>query len=1119
MDKICTQKTNVLRKHVHKILLIMRLTTIILIISIMQVSATTYAQKISLSERKTSLSKIFIKISEQTDYDFLVAGSMLKDTKPVTVNLKDVELKDALNIIFKDQPVTYRIEDKVVTVTRKEEPAIVDKVIDRFQAIDVHGRVVDETGKALPGVTIRVKNSNQATTTNTNGEFDLKNVDENATLVLSFIGFATKEIAANGNLNIIEMEISNSKLDEVQIQAYGITSRRLSTGNISTVKAADIEKQPVTNPLLALQGRIPGIEINQVTGYSGTAINVQIQGRNSINSGFNPLYVIDGVPYPALMIPNLGGVVGTPARGGDYKGSGNPLSYVNPADIESIDVLKDADATSIYGSRAANGAILITTKKGKAGTTNVNVNLQRGIGSVSRKLQLLTTPQYLEMRREAFKNEGGTPGATDYDLNGTWDMNRQTDWQKELIGGTAKYNNAAFTLSGGNNNTTFFFGGNYHSETTVIPGDYGDKKGSSHLNVTHTSSNNKFKANVSVTYQLDNNKLPAHDLTQNINLQPNAPALYTASGDLNWAPTSTGTSSWANPLAFTKESYNNQTTNLIFNTVLSYKILKSFDLSTSFGYNDLRSNESQIFPLTSIAPENRIYSSPSSQFQNGKSSSWNFEPQLTYKMRIWKGDFNVLGGLTFLQNSSEYYRMGGSGYRNDLEAQNITLAPNKSIFFDRQSYSYNSFFTRLNYNIEDKYILNITGRRDGSSRFGEANRFKNFWSIGGAWVLSNEKWVANRSFVSFAKLKASYGITGNDQIGNYSYLNAYTYSSVPIPYQGVNNLTPSGLENPYLQWELTKKLNIGIDLGFLQDKFLISANIFRNKSSNQLVDYQLPYTTGFVSIKENLPALVQNKGIELSLTTNVIDNNQFKWSTNLNFTKYKNKLLAYPGLSPTEPYYVIGQPLGVRRLYKYAGVDPTSGLYSFYNRSGEITTNPGYDVADKTIFLDPNPNFFIGFQNTITFRQFSLDFTLQYVKQKASGGYYTIGGIPGYAGAAGNQLTTVLNRWQKPGDNAAIQRFSTITTDFTPFLTFINFMSASDAYLEDASYCRLKNLSLNWQIPNGMLSRLSVKSAQVTLSAQNLLTVTNYTGLDPETQSSNTLPPLKVITIGLKLNL
>jgi TonB-linked SusC/RagA family outer membrane protein len=798
-----------------KLLLVMRLTLLILLAALMQVSAATFAQKVTLSEKNALLTTVFNDIRSQTGYDFIVTKTVMDQSKTITIEVKNAELADVLKQIFQDEPLDYQITDKSVLVKLKD-PNLPDKLKNaiNLNQIDVTGIVLDEQGRPVSGATVTVKNTSNAIITDAKGGFHLKNVADNATIVISFIGYQKQELPAQTDMGKIKLVIATNALDAVQVVAYGETTQRLTTGNISGVTAEEIERQPVDNPLLALEGKVPGLFVAQTNGAPNSAVTVQIQGQNSIQSGNDPLYVIDGVPYNSETMMQ-GGIGGT-----------NPLSYVNPTDIQSIEVLKDAEATSIYGSRAANGAILITTKKGKAGTTKVDFDFQDGFSRDTRMIPLMNTEQYIAMREEAFSNDGTTPSANpnngvDYAPDLTlWNTNSYTNWQKVLLGGTGQAITTRGSISGGNENTQFLISGNYNKESSIYPGNFSDQKSSVLVNLNNTSPNKKFKTEFSASYMYDNNSLPYYDPYQlALSLPPDAPQIYNTDGTLNWAPNSAGESSWLNPLAYTLQTYDAKTNNLVSSITLNYNILPGLNILSTFGYTNQQSYELSEMPLSSIAPEYRQYGQNSAEYTNSDVNSWNIEPQVTYKRQISKGTLDAVVGETFHQDSGTNQNTTGYGYNSDLNLADMGSASTLTATSGEYTYKYTAFFARTNYNWEDKYIVDASARRDGSSRFGSANQFHDFAAGGAAWIFSKEKLIEdNLSFLSFGKFKVSYGSTGNDQIGNYQYLSSYGATG---PYQGAKGLSPGGLTNPFLQWELTKKANFGIDLGFLNDRILV----------------------------------------------------------------------------------------------------------------------------------------------------------------------------------------------------------------------------------------------------------------------------------------------------------
>ena len=1098
----------------------MKFTAIILLSACLAASAKGYSQKITLSEKNAPLEKIFSEIKKQSGFTFAYTESILSNAKKVTVEVNNVSLEQVLNICFSEQPFTYTIIEKTIVVKPKSPNEV---ITTEPASIDVKGRVVNENGDPVEGVSVKVKGTTNGTATNANGEFTLTGVDENATLVFTSTNVETYEVKLNGRTELaLSLKTKISSLLEVIVnKGYYNEKRAITTGNVYTVTTTDIAKQPVNNPLLALYN-VPGMFITQASGFSGSGVTVHIQGINSIGKGNDPFYVIDGVPFASQLSPSIGGILGTSGNGFGVQ-QGNPLSYINPGDIESIDVLKDADATAIYGSRAANGAILITTKKGRVGKTKVDINMQAGWGQVSRKLDMLNTQQYLQMRHEAKQNDGLTTGATDYDINGFWDSTRHTDWQKELIGSTARYTDVQASVSGGTANTNFLVGAGYHRETTVFPGEFADIKGSVHFNLNNVSTNQKFRLQLSGSYLVDDNQLPQSDLTNTaITFAPNAPALYNVDGSLNWAPLTPGNlGTWNNPLAALNIRYKNKTNNLVSNAIASYQILPGLEIMSRFGYANMQTNESIITPALFEDPYwwpiDGIYAR-SAIYGNDNINSWIIEPQLNYKWAIGKGKIEALFGTTIQQNNTNGQQLSGKGYNSDRVLEDIKSAATVTIGSTTVSnYKYNAAFGRLNYNWKDKYIINVTARRDGSSRFGSQSQFHNFGAAGIVWIFSKENFIQKSlPFISFGKIRGSYGTTGNDQIGDYQFLNLYSpISNVGVPYQGAPGLEINGLPNPHLEWEETKKLQFGLDLGLFNDRIMISTDYFHNRSSNQLLAFPLPILTGFTNISGNLPATVQNTGWEFSLITANLKTTNFNWTSSFNITIPKNKLVAFPNLANSffASVLVMGQPILITKAYHLIDVNPTTGIYEFADKNGNVTSSPNYS-ADRTVLIKNSfPTYYGGFQNSFRYKGIELDVLFQFVKQ--IGPNYLFGnGFGGFFPNI-NQPVYVLDRWQKPGDIATHQRYN---SNFSLY-NQISAALSSDAAYSDASYMRLKNLSVSWQLPERWRQKARLQNCRLYMQGQNLLTITKYKGLDPETKSSTTLPPLRVLTMGIQVTL
>jgi len=957
--------------------------------------------------------------------------------------------------------------------------------------------------------------------TNENGEFVLRDVPNGSYQVeITFVGYEVyRSIITVENHEAVvsaDMKQMHSTLDETVVKGYYSTTNRLNTGNVTRIKGEDIQKQPVSDPIMALEGRVPGLYISQTSGMPGASYTVMLRGLNSIANGTNPLYIVDGVPFTSntLTSPDIGGgAVGSAGSNLTSPNGLSPFNSLNPADIESIEVLKDADATAIYGSRGANGVILITTKKGKAGQEKIDINVYSGAGKVTRKLNLLNTQQYLAMRHQAFYNDsienpsaGITPDPTyDYDLTGVWDSTRYTDWQKTMIGRAAHFTNAQASVSGGSNNTQFVLGGGYSRQTTVFPGNYSDQKASMHANINHVSTNQKFRTQFSALYVNDNNVLPASDLTGLITLGPNDPALYDANGNINWEG---GT--WTNPLSNTLKKAQSITNNLVANLNLGYEIVPGLQLKSSFGYTHIQMEQSNQTPASAYygppAPTKRI-----NKFATTDVNTWIIEPQVNYTRKVSNGKLEALIGSTIQRNSLNSIGQAASGFLSDALISNIASASNITVYGNEfTQYRYNALFGRISYNWDDKYVLNMTARRDGSSRFGPGKQFGNFGAIGAAWIFSNEKFIQDAiPFLSFGKIRASYGTTGNDQINDYQYLSTYS-SYTNSTYQNVLGLYPTQIANPYFGWELVKKIEGGIELGWLKDRIILGVSYYRNRTSNQLVGYALPSMDGFSSITANLPATIQNTGLELVLNSINIRSKRFNWSTSLNLSIPRNKLVAYPGLA-TSPYkysYSIGKPLFIRSYYQYTGLDDQKGIYTFQdvNKDGSI------DINDRQFLKQVTQNYFGGMLNSLSFNGWQLDIFLQFVKQTGINTWGSFG-LPGTFD--NNQPTYVLDRWQKSDDIAKYEKFS--QGGGKAEKAFRN-LTASDAVVGDASFVRLKNLALSYTLPKEWQHKAHLQNARLYIQCQNLFTITKYQGLDPETQGK-ALPPLRMVTAGIQMGL
>lgn len=1041
-------------------------------------------QLITFSVKNERLEKVFLLIEQQSDHHFIYTTEQVEKAKPVTLSVSNEQLSSVLEKCFSGQPLTYNINEKNITVKEK-------KVVASERPL--RGKILDQSGNPVRGVTINIKGTPLVVASDANGEFGFDNAPLNVTLVLTSVEIEPLERFV-GDLSFVEIRVSIKVgvLDETIVIAYGKTSRRYTTGSISKVSQSDISRQPLSDPLATLTGRVSGLQVTQTSGIPGSSLVVRLRGQNSIANGNNPLFLIDGVPWPSLSLSG--------AFGGAGGVNTSPFNVLNPADIESIEVLKDAEATAIYGSRGANGVILITTKKGRAGKAKLALAFYTGAGGVTRKLDLLKTPDYLAMRKEAFRNDGVAPATSTAPDLLLWDTTRYTDWQKTLIGNTMHYTDASLQYSGGNDQTQFFTGAGYHKETTVFPGDFYAQKFSGNLNLNHHSLNKKFSLSVSAGYNYGHSELPMDDLSRFIYLPPNAPAIYGPDGKLNWE-----NSTWTNPFASLNQVFTFRSRSFISTLNTGYRICKGLEAKLNTGFTTLSTNEHAITPRSYYNPA--FVPTTFARFGQSELTTMLAEPQLDYAFSMNRIRVNLVAGATFQSSHQQGLYQVGTGYASDDQLGSLRAAPITFLVDEMDiDYRYAGIFGRMTAEYSKRYLVSITARRDGSSRYGPANRFANFGSFGLGWIFSEEPIFKNNSWLSFGKIKASVGTTGNDQIGDYRYLNLYSPSS--NAYLGIRPFSPSQLFNPEFGWERVRKWQTGIDLGLWKDRILASVVYYHNTTTNQLVSYPLPTMTGFSGILRNVPATILNSGWEIELNTINIKSSNWKWTSGFNLTIPRNKLVAYEGLASSTyaNTYVIGQSLFIAKRYEWGGVDPATGVYMFtdFDRNGLINS-----PADQQAIVFIGQQFFGGLENSVSYRRFSILVSFHYVQQKHILNYTNFFSRPG---VLSNQPSAVMDRWQQPGDVSDVQRFTNSNAGATA--AYSNYMQSSGAYT-DGSFIRLRNLQLSYDLLSPFMRRWGMSVCKLLVQGQNLVTISRYKGLDPETRLL--VPPVRLLTAGIQL--
>jgi TonB-linked SusC/RagA family outer membrane protein len=1090
--------------------LAMKLTAIIMLAGFMQVSALGYSQKITLEEKNAPQAKVIQDI-KRFGYQFFLPDDFTIQKK-FNINVHDANIDEVLEAFLKDEPWTYKVVDNVVLIRKKEIASPVGEIKPQ-KVVDATGTVLNESGQPLSGANVTDKRTGRATITNAKGIFQFHGIETGSTLTISFVGYAAQEVKiSDATSAVIYMKPAKSELDKIVVQAYGNTSQRLTTSDITTVTSAEIERHPVANVLTALQGNVPGMVVQQVNGYASAPFTVEIRGRSQIDPTrpSEPLYVIDGVPLTVLESGKAGnyqtGSTGFLQNGLTGPASGqSPLFSLNPNDIESVSVLKDADATAIYGSRGANGVILITTKSGKPGKATFDVNVYQGASNVTRSYSMLNTQQYLQVRHEAFNNDNITPNPGNaYDLL-SWDTTRYTNIQKALWGGTGRTIDVETALTAGDKQNSFRIGGAYHKETDILTVSGSNQRASVQTNLSHRSNDERFNLSFTSTYSFAN--LNLQSLPGNVTLPPDMPQIFLPNKMLNWL----GWQPLSNPYGGLLQPYDSKTGFLNSRLRFQYTILNGLDISALLGYSTTHNGQTFLYPIISQDPAYNPTGSAS--FGDNNNTNAILEPQIEYKKELWIGQLNALAGGTYQSVSQDGNVIQGSGYVDDNLLRSVANAPSRTATDNNSQYKYTAGFVRLNYNISNKYILNISGRRDGSSRFGPGKQFGNFGAVGAAWIFSEEQWLKKKlPFLSFGKLRGSYGITGSDDIGDYQYLSAWANNQNAY-IQGSPAYLTSYLFNPDLQWQVNKKLEGAINLGFIKDRILFELAWYDDKCGNQLLNSPLPAQTGFSFVTQNLPATIQNTGLESTIKVKIIDNTSFHWSVNMDIGANRNKLISFPNIQQTQYAYVytIGQPLNIAKLLHYTGVDPNTGQYTFQDKqhNGQIDINAN-DTANDLYPHNLTVKFDGGFGTEFSIKGFTINAFFRFRKQTLQSMYANMP-IPG---TTGNDPAAILNRWQKPGDKAQFARYTT-----QPVASDQYFYFNSDGVYCDGSYVRLQNLSVSYSIPSRLIYYARLKGLRLYLQGENLLLITKYKGVDPDVPSFGGMPPARTIVGGIQISL
>lgn len=1110
-------------------------------------------------------------INRQSGYHFFYDAGVLKDFT-VTVSLKEASIVTALNTCFKNLPLTYKIIGQNIALYPKEEGPV--RTESKAQAALIKGTVVDENLKVLAGVTVVNRTTGKATATGRDGSYTIE-ADRGNVLQFSFVGYTPQEVTVGNGATIdVQLKVAVEALNQVVIVGYGSVKRKDLTGSVASVNVKDIRDIPFATFDAALSGKAAGVQVVQTDGSPGGVANIRVRGGTSIIGGNDPLYIIDGVQVTPgnKYIKTPGEVIDPVARAsnfgdpaaslsGAYARGLNSLAGLNINDIESIDILKDASATAIYGSKAANGVVIITTKKGTSETKPYfELNNYTGY-SVPIKAKLLNADQYRTVVQEAAANynadriaAGQAASATANNVlnNPAYLGTGNTDWLS-LVLRKALTQNTDLSVRGGGRGSRYYASLSYSSQDGVVKGtDF--KRLSGKINLDN-QINTRLKFITNINYAFSTNNITNGAYAQALYAPPTR-SPYNPDGTLanlsGSTVNSTGYNGFQNPLALLNGI--NQGKNALFlgSLTLEYNLLKDLKFRSQASVNYSQYHQRNYTPSTAIVQT----ASGGSSSQGGIGSqgqtetvSYLYENTLSYAKQLNANNrIDVVGGTSWQLDKLSSFQASGQTYPDDFILNNLASA---AVTLPGQSASSQSsllsFYLRANYAFKDKYLLTFTGRSDASSKFSSDNRVGYFPSGGVGWRISQEDFMKKLTWIDDMKFRASIGYTGTQNIGNYLYRSLYT----PVTYNATNAVIPTQLGNNKIKWEQTLQKDLGLDISLLKSKLILNIGFYQKQSSGLLFNFSLPPSSSYASIISNL-ADIRNRGVEIELQGNLRSGKHFSWSSNLNMS-FNRSLVTGLNLDYADPNhgsvsssngqsyimsntvlrtgYPVGQFVGSvftgliqtkEQLAAYKAAFPFWSFYVPYLNIGDPTfaipgSGPLKGFPDNySLIGNSAPKMYGGWTNTFTWNDFSLSGLLTY----SYGGHilYTADIQNKYVSDLTNKGVRILDRWTPQN-----------TTSDRPRLIYsqnANYTASNDIY--GSSYVKLKSLTVNYRFPQGFLNKTKIQSAAVYLSATNLFTITRYPGQDPEVSNdpyslvdgysdSNLYPTIRQYVFGVRV--
>ncbi len=1040
-------------------------------ISTAQVAATTLQTKkttkprlVNVHFKKIPLPKALKAIAQKAN-----AGISFKTddvpSSPVTYQAKNESVYHVLDDVLEGTDLYYTLSDNKRVILIKQK---LSKMVVRQNTVS--GTVTDAaTGKTISGVNILIVGTSTGAATDADGHYSLDVSSLQDTLRFSYIGYQTKKVPINGRASIdVAMKSATKALNQLVVVGFGKQTRKNIVGSVSSVDVESMQKVQASTFNQKLEGKVSGVNVTTSSGRLGAPVKINIRGTSSINASSQPLYVIDGVPLVNTSIGQGGNT-------GSVNGPVNPFINLSSDNIKSIEVLKDASAAAIYGTRGANGVVLITTKSGAAGNSKLNISVSGGVSRPTNKMNLLNGPEYIKV----FNYRNGTNyKASDY---------ANTDWQDAIThtGGFEKYH---ASISGGSKNNTYYIAGNYKNANGFLVGN-SLKKFNAYIKVSHDFNkrlNVELTINPSVTY---NNSLRGFGQVGApfgfAVLEPPVVPIYAPDGSLNDGRESdVKANSNFSPFAGTPYTnvkninLDNETKQTLTHLVVKYDLLANLTLKSNFGYQFLDNS------LTNRDLDNTVSGYPNGQVgvstHSFTNANWN--NTLTYRKDWGNNSLNITLGATIEKTIAK----NASVTKSNIPVNSLKDLNSASEIIDgsgaNTSYTFQNNVLRISYNYKERYLLTLTGSYDGTSRFSKGNRYGFFPAAAAGWIISDENFMKNSG--TFLKLRASYGVVGNANIGNFAY---QPLLSANISYFNEPGLQFSQLANLGLTWETGNEFDVAIDYGFLNNRINGTLDYYNKLTTNLLLQRQVSDFNGFTSIFKN-GGKMTNRGIEFNFNADIVRKNNFQWSINGNIATLHNEVKNLPGGQIIGGSNIVREGEAIASFYMpvYKGVDPNNGDALFDDGNGGTTSN--YSKAPRKIVGTPQPDFYGGFGTNISYKglDFSINFNYTYGnKLYWSGAEYLIGGSSIY-----NQYGTVINFWTPQNRRTNIPE---------PRLA-PNGANTSTRYLEDGSYLRLKSVQIGYTFQTDLIG---IKNIRLYFSGTNLMTITSFPGLDPEAKLNN----------------